>query len=423
MSILHALALAFLGGMLLNLMPCVLPVLAVKTTSLASMGDASFARRLRHALGYSAGILFSMGILAAVVIGLQQAGQTVGWGFQFQQPLYVAVLAGVMVLFAMNLFGSFEIQVPQFASSVGERGTTEKSRSFFEGILAVVLATPCTAPFMGTAVGFAMTSSPPVIAVTFAALGVGLASPFVVIALFPKFQSLLPSPGPWMGGMKKILGFVLLGTAIWLIWIFGRLSGLDAVTGLLIFLLGSSFAAWLYGEVHDRPFDRTKGVALAAALIALGVGGWHGLGDVQATPPGEEMVAEKELADGGENGDVAESELQWIDWSETIVEEKLEEGRPVFVNFTADWCITCKTNERETIDTPEVIETVHETDVAMIKADLTHTDDRLVEELEEFGRTGVPLYLMYDPDHPEAPEMLPEILSQNRILEAIEEAS
>lgn len=420
MGIIEVLALAFVGGMLLNLMPCVLPVLAVKTTALASMGDSSLKRRFHHAAGYTAGILASMLALAVVVIGLQQAGQTVGWGFQFQQPLFVAFLAAVMVLFALNLFGVYEIGIPNVAANIGGQHSAENSRSFFEGILAVVLATPCTAPFMGTAVGFAMTSSPAVIAVTFVSLGAGLAAPFVAIALFPKVQGLLPSPGPWMGVMKSFLGFALLGTALWLTWLFGRLVGLEAVTGLLGFLIALSLAAWLYGQVQYRQFDRLKSAAFLVALLAVGVGGWLGLGNIDIENAEDRFAVDGPAA--GAHGEQAPTEIDWIEWTPTIVEEKLDEGRPVFVNFTADWCLTCKATEREVISTPEVIEAAWNKDVAMVMADLTHTDDRLVEELESFGRSGVPLYLVYGPDNPDEPEVLPEVLSKSRLIDEFADA-
>ncbi len=415
MGFAEAIVLAFIGGILLNLMPCVLPVLAVKVTALASMGDHSRGQRLRHGLGYAAGIIASMLALAAGVIGLKLAGETVGWGFQFQQPLFVVALAAVMVLFALNLFSVFEIGVPKSAARLGAPPQTGDRRSFFEGILAVVLATPCTAPFMGTAIGFAMASHPMVIISVFVALGAGLAAPFVAVALVPAFYKVIPKPGPWMGVMKRVLGFALLLTAVWLIWLFGRLMGPDAVTGLLVFLVGLSFAAWIYGEVQYRPWDKTKAVAIGFAIAGVSVAGWLGIADLEMEPPsGTEVAA---AVDGEE---LADDEIAWSDWTPTIVDDTLAEGRPVFVNFTADWCINCKANEREVIATPPVIAAAREADIEMVMADLTHTEDELVQELEKYGRAGVPLYLLFSPDDPDEPEILPQVLTRDRMVDSFE---
>lgn len=414
MGLIEAIVLAFLGGMLLNLMPCVLPVLAVKVTALASMGDDSRKKRLRHGLGYSAGIVASMLVLAMVVIGLQALGQSVGWGFQFQQPWFIVVLASVMVLFALNLFGVYQIGVPAGASKLDQRVQTGDRRSFFEGVLAVVLATPCTAPFMGTAVGFAMTSHPMVIVSVFVSLGLGLAAPFVAVALVPAFTKIIPSPGAWMGIMKKGLGFALLLTALWLVWLFGRVVEPEAMIGLLGFLIALSFAGWVYGEVQYRAVDTAKIFALTMAVAAIGLGGWMGL-DVGV----DESSSPRVETDQPPNGEptLVDGQINWQSWSESTIDDALADHRPVFVNFTADWCITCKANEREIISTSEVMEAADEAGVLMVKADLTNTDDELIDEMERFDRSGVPLYLVYDPASPDDPKVLPQVISQDRLID------
>lgn len=427
MGVAEAIVLAFVGGMILNLMPCVLPVLAVKVTALASMGEHSGGQRLRHGLGYAAGIVASMLALAASVIALQMVGQSVGWGFQFQHPVFVVSLAAVMVLFALNLFGVFEIGIPSKAAQLGAPPKSGDRRSFFEGILAVVLATPCTAPFMGTAIGFAMTSHPLVIISVFVSLGLGLAAPFVAVALVPALYKVIPKPGNWMIMMKKSLGFALLLTALWLVWLFGRLMGPDAVTGLLGFLIALSFAAWLYGEVQYRPADKIKALALTVALVAAGGGGWAGLGllatgeassgaDTPVTAQSDQFEF-NEIEEYGEDGD----EITWHPWSPETIAAGLENGRPVFVNFTADWCVTCKVNEREIISAKSVVDAARESRVLMVQADLTNTDDVLVSELERFNRSGVPLYLFYTPDAPDEPQVLPQVISRSRLIEAFSE--
>lgn len=269
---------------------------------------------------------------------------------------------------------------------------------------------------MGTAIGFAMTSHPLIIATVFTSLGLGLAAPFVAVALVPAFYRIIPKPGAWMGVMKNFLGFALLLTVLWLVWLFGRVAGPDAVIGLLGFLIALSFGAWLYGQVQYRTFDLIKTLAVITAVAAIGVGGWLGIGDVSTGGPAPQTGGDTEFRSANaEAGDI-----DWQEWTPTVVDEALQEARPVFVNFTADWCVNCKVNEREVISTSEVVDAAQNADTVMVKADLTHMDDILVEELERFGRSGVPLYLLYDPESPDDPEILPQVLTRSRMIEAFD---
>lgn len=477
----QALLFAFLGGIILNLMPCVFPVLALKVTSFAELVHEDRSHALLHGAAYAGGIVGSMLVLAGVVLGLRSVGTEVGWGFQFQNPIFPAVLAAVVVAFAMNLFGVFEIQVQASSLSQKTQQAAGLRRSVGEGILAVVLATPCSAPFLGTAVGFALTGSAATVIVLFSALGLGLAAPFVVLMLVPGWSEVLPDPGPWMVQIRKILGFVLLGAAIWLIWIAGRTVGVDGMTGVLVFLGVVAFAVWVYGAAQEADWgwiDVGIGAASAAAIWAawvlvpevpqlpgisagrtvrlavylglavlafgvllkpvfseLGVGpaGLALGGSVVASVAvgswaldfnaARAQQNETRTAETRENEkDEKEEGIDWGTWSEQEVDGALEEGRPVFVDFTADWCITCKVNERTVLSTRRVREAFDEQDVATLKADWTNGGENIQNKLKAFGKGGVPMYLVYSPDAPEDPELLPEVLTPERVVAAVREA-
>jgi thiol:disulfide interchange protein DsbD len=381
-GLLGAALLAFLGGLVLNLMPCVLPVLAIKIFSVTELAAHGRRRARLHAGAYAGGVLLSMGVLAALVVALRGAGASVGWGFQFQEPLFVAAVAAVCVVFALNLFGLFEIGAP--STDLGARATGLR-RSFFDGLLAVVLATPCSAPFLGTAVGFAFASSAPVIVGVFAAIGAGLAAPYVLIAWVPGWARFVPRPGAWMVQLRMGLGFGLLATAVWLVWLFGRTQGADGAAALLAALLALSFVIWLYRVLP---------------LLALGLG------------------AALLLAAGVVTVEPAPSE-DWSPYSPSAVEEALAAGDPVFVSFTADWCITCKVNERGVLADHRVREALDRGGFRQLRADWTRRDDAIRAELARFGRAGVPLYLVYHPSAGGEPILLPELLTVGRVLEAL----
>ena len=267
--------LAFGGGLILNLMPCVFPVLAIKVTSFTNVVHESKSTILSHGAAYTGGIVGSMLALGLVVVGLRTAGKQVGWGFQFQEPLFIVALCVILVLFALNLFGVFEV-------SVGATDLADKAehahglrRSVMEGILAVVLATPCSAPFLGTAVGFALASSAATILAVFAMLGFGLAAPFVVLTLSPGWAKILPRPGTWMVVLKQLLGFALLGTVIWLFWILGQTVGVDGLVQLLIFLSVVALAAWFYGTIQYKYEGGAKIAMTSLALVALAATGFY----------------------------------------------------------------------------------------------------------------------------------------------------
>lgn len=397
------LLLALLGGIILNAMPCVLPVLALKAFGLAQMAGEGRAARVAHTGAYTAGVTAAMWALAATVVGLRAAGTEVGWGFQLQEPWFATVLSALLVVFALGLFGLFEIGVDATRLSAQVDGAHGLPRSFGEGVLAVVLATPCSAPFLGTAIGFAFASDALTIFAIFTAVAVGLAAPFALIALFPGAQRLLPRPGAWMQRMQVLLGFALLGTAVWLAWVVGQVAGVDGMTRLIAFLLLTGAATWAF--VEGRKGGRwirwvVPGLALGLVLYA---GAWT----LQSAS--SSSVRRLMPVDAGP-------------WSPEMVQTHLADGRPVFVDFTAAWCITCKVNERVVLGSDTVKRAFAENGVALLIGDWTERDEAIRAELARYGKAGVPLYLMFSPSAPDAPEVLPELLTEALVLDAIARA-
>lgn len=391
------LLLAFLGGVLLNAMPCVFPVLALKAYGFARTVHRAQGSVRAHALAYTLGIVGSLLALGVAVLALRAAGHAVGWGFQFQEPLFVAALTMVVVVFALSLFGLFELNVAAGASqltSVVDR-RHGALRSLGEGVLAVVLATPCSAPLLGTAIGFAFAASAPVVLVVFAFVGLGLAAPFCALVLIPGIGERLPRPGAWMERAKQLLGFALLGTGLWLLSILGGLAGADAVVRLLLLLLTVALAAWAW-----RSWRRTAVLVLGlAGVVAVAV-----LTFRFSTPTPEASVRKDA-------------------WSEDAVASALADGHPVFVDFTADWCLSCKFNERTVLDSDRVRSALARTRARVLVADWTRRDARIAEQLAAHGRAGVPLYLVYGPAQPDVPEVLPELLTPERVVTALERAA
>lgn len=396
---LRILLLALVGGLILNGMPCVLPVLGIKICSAAEIAQHDPRELRRHGLAYLAGVLASMAALAIAVISLKAAGASVGWGFQFQEPMFVAVVAVIVVLFALNLFGVFEIQIA--TSRLSEVGANAQgpTRSFFDGLLAVVLATPCTAPFLGTAVGFAFAGGATLIFATFIAIGAGLAAPYTLVCMIPGWSRYVPRAGGWMLRLRAGLGFLLLATAVWLLWIFGRTAGVDGQAALLGVLVALSFGVWLFGwiQTQARP---TATVAAGLALVVFGGVAINKI-DVTSQPPAAQA------------GDEA-----WADYDPIAISGALDAGEPVFVSFTADWCITCKVNERGVLADPEVRNALDRHGFRWFRGDWTQRDELIRTELARHGRAGVPLYLVYDPRNPTQPQVLPELLSVDLVVEA-----
>lgn len=398
-----ALLFAFLGGALLNLMPCVFPVLALKAYGFTRMVQEEKGRVLPHAAAYAGGILATMLALAGVVLAVRAGGSSVGWGFQFQEPLFVAAVSAVLVAFALNLFGVFTLGADGTALASRVDASHGLSRSVGEGVLAVVLATPCSAPMLGTAVGFAFAAGAGTVVAIFAALGLGLALPFCALVLVPGLAKRLPRPGAWMERFKQFLGFALLGTTVWLVWVMGGLAGVDGMARLLAFLVAVGLGAWLYGQAQNAGRGRVGLVAAVAVLLGVGA----------------VSLRFQEAAPAARTSSLGAAQP----WSEEAVAAALQAGQPVFIDFTADWCLTCKFNERTVLSRDDVRAAFAKHNVAFFVADWTRRDALIRDKLAAHGRAGVPLYLVVSPSAPDKPEVLPELLTVEHVVEAVARAA
>jgi thiol:disulfide interchange protein len=391
----YMLLLAFVGGSILNLMPCVFPILSLKVLSFTR---STAHDRHVHSWLYTAGVVASFVLVAALLIALQQAGRAIGWGFQLQSPAFVIALAYLFVAMGLSLSGLFQFggNVMNAGSSLADRGGL--SGSFFTGVLAVVVASPCTAPFMGTALGFALTQPPLVALLVFAALGAGMAAPLLLFSYSGAARRLMPRPGPWMETLKQLLAFPLYGTAIWLLWVAGRQTGVNTMAAALGGVLVLSLGLWLWRFGGWR-----RGMALACCLLAATLATWRGLDDTGDRPG--------RLSDGR------------VAWSEQRLAELRQAGTPVFVDVTADWCITCIANERAVLLTDEMTAAFDRHGVVYMVADWTNYDPAIAQFIGGYGRSGIPLYLMYPGDLASEPLLLPQLLTRATVLEALEAVS
>ncbi|MCA3697710.1 protein-disulfide reductase DsbD [Aquidulcibacter sp.] len=396
-GLMQALLFAFLGGLILNLMPCVFPILSMKALGLleASHGDKAEART--HGLWYGFGVLACFLGLAGLLIGLQAAGMAVGWGFQLQSPAIIVGLAVLMVLIGFNLLGFYEIGTSLQGAGAGLASKGGHAGSFFTGVLAVVVAAPCTAPFMGVALGFAATQPPIGALSVFAALGLGFAAPFVALTFMPGLMRALPRPGPWMSRLREALSFPMFATAIWLIWVSSAQVGQAGVLAALGGVLFAGFAVWIW-----RTWPGHKGRAIALIVLTAGL---VGAGTYVTQAPAKATEA-------------ASSSFGGEPWTPARVEALQQEGKTVFVNFTADWCVTCKVNEVTVFADPAVREALNGDKAVYLVADWTSRDDVIAKALASHGRVGVPLYLVYKPGVAE-PQILPQLLSAEVVKAAL----
>jgi thiol:disulfide interchange protein len=406
LTLLIALGFAFLGGMVLNLMPCVFPVVSLKILAfMQHSGDAP--RRVRlHGLSFAGGVLLAFWILAALLLALRAAGEEIGWGFQLQSPVFVAAMAFLLFALGLSLSGVMEIgtSLTRLGATTGRSGYRT---SALNGMLATVVATPCTAPFMGAALGFALTQSATAALLIFTALGAGMAAPYVALSLWPALLRFLPRPGEWMVRFKQLMAFPLFATVAWLVWVFGHQTGVDGILRLLLGLTLLGAAAWAWGSWATLDASSRTRITAGGVAIALLVSGFM----LSATA--QPVSSEPNTAGLRQNG----SGVQWEPWSEARVAELRAEGRPVFIDFTAAWCLTCKVNERVAFSSAEVGRIAGERNIAMLKADWTNRDASISRALGSFGRSGVPLYVLYEADPSASPRLLPAILSPGILIE------
>ncbi|MCB1155341.1 thioredoxin family protein, partial [bacterium] len=401
---------ALVGGLILNIMPCVLPVISIKILSLVKQTEMSAGEIRRHGLVYSAGVLASFLALATLVVVLKSGGEAVGWGFQFQSPIFVSILAAIVFTFGLSLLGVYEITAPT-VKTAHEDGESY-SASFNNGVFATVLATPCTAPFLGASLGFAFTQPAAVTYLIFTTVGLGLALPFLILAFVPGWTRFLPKPGNWMVTFKVLMGFLLMATVVWLMDIIGKQTGIAGVTRMLGYLGLLGFASWVYGHWGNiMRGTRTRWIAtIAAAWIAL-AGGFALVPTTLAAP--STMAA-------GE--DVPEGEIAWEPFSEARVAELAEGGQTVFVDFTAAWCLTCKVNEKAVINTDPVKAVLDELNVATLKGDWTNKDPAITDFLRRHGRAGVPMYVVIPAGRPDDARVLPEVITKDIVINALRNA-
>lgn len=410
-----ALGFAFAGGLILNLMPCVFPVIGLKILGFAGQGaggdrlDAAARRRVRHGAGWFAlGVVVSFWLLAAILLALRAGGAAVGWGFQLQSPVFVAAMGLLFVAIGLSLSGAYE-----FGASLTRIGALDRIderhpawSSFASGGLAVLVATPCTAPFMGPALGYTLTQPAPQAFAVFTALGLGMAAPYVVLGCLPGWLRLLPRPGRWMESLRQFLAFPMYAAAAWLAWVLGKQGGVDAVLGFAIAAILLAAGLWAWGRFGQRGVRAgSRGLAALAAIACIGGAlalAWHG---ANRTPAPLDATA---------SGDV-----EWQPWSNERLAAALAAGEPVFVDFTAAWCVTCQANKLMVLDADSVREAFDAHGVRLMRADWTRRDPAITAELARHGRNGVPLYLLYDGTGGE-PQVLPELLSTGMVLDALE---
>jgi thiol:disulfide interchange protein DsbD len=395
--------LAFLGGLLLNLMPCVFPVLFLKGLALVNSGNEERHKMRAHGFVYAAGILVSFWVLVAVLLGLRAAGASLGWGFQFQSPVFLALMAGLLFFLGLSLAGQFEIGLTLTSAGGSLAARQGVSGSFFTGVLAVVVATPCTAPFMGAAIGYALSAPPAVTFAVFTALALGLAAPYVALTLQPAWTRLLPRPGAWMEVLRQAVSVPIFATVIWLAWVLAQAYGASVLAALLASFLLLAIAGWFLGRWPAR-----RWATAVAALILLGV--------VGLALAGSRLAAESGGKTASSAGSVAAN--GWEPWSAEALSRYQAQGRPVFVDFTAGWCLSCQVNERVALNQPSVQQAFQAANVVLLRADWTRHDEGITQALTALGRSGVPAYALYVPGET-SPRLLPEVLTPGIVTDAL----
>ena len=401
----------FVGGIILNLMPCVLPVISLKLFGFIQHAGQSREKILRSGLAFAAGIFAWFIGLALLLIVLKGAGHQITWAFQFTNPYFVLFMSVVVLVFALNLFGVFEISLPQGATRglLGWTASEGEAGSFFQGVFATILATPCTAPFLGTALGFAFTQSAIVILTIFLAIAAGMSAPYVLLCAQPAWLRFLPKPGAWMLRVKQFMGFLLLATLLFLLYVLGAQRGLDGAIWASCFLLIVSIACWMKGAfVLPTVSSRARAIAIVTMSILVVVGGFYFIG--------EKFHASKIAAtDSQLHGD-------WQAFTPERLRTELEQGHSVFVDFTAAWCLTCKFNEASVLESAAVQDAFQRHGIVKLRADWTNGDPAITKLLKQFGRPGVPLYVLY-PGKSAEPIVFPELLTKSIILNKLETIS
>ena len=412
-GVLALLFFAFIGGIILNLMPCVLPVLSLKLFSLIKQAGESRGRLLALGGATTAGILCSFWILAAVVAAVKAGGGSAGWGMQFQSAGFIAFMAVILTAFAMSFFGIFEIWLPWNATTKMDAAGHKAglAGAFFTGALLVLLSTPCSAPFLGTAMGFAFTASTPVLILFFTAAGIGLALPYMLVSAFPKILKVFPKPGPWMVKLQKVMGVLLLATVAWLLWLVNEQAGMAGVGMFAVVVAASIGGSFIVGKFAPPGVSFKREVAVICGSAAILAAAWI----VSIGPQYEQAAAEhfnarmqeQMTADG------------WYRYSPALIEEFAKAKRTVFIDATADWCLTCKTNEAAVLNRDEFRRAMDSLGIALVKADWTRETPEVNALLHSMGKSGVPAYAIFPAGDADKKIVLPELLTTAAIVEKI----
>jgi thiol:disulfide interchange protein DsbD len=405
-SLLLILVSAFVGGMILNLMPCVFPVLSLKILGFVQQAGENRAKIRNHGFVFAAGVLASFWALAGLLLALRAGGAQLGWGFQLQSPAFVGGMALLIFVLGLSMAGVFEIGAS--LTRLGSAGGSAEGygSSFFSGVLATAVATPCTAPFMGSALGYAISQPAWESMLVFSFLGAGMATPYLLLSLNPQLLKRLPRPGAWMETLKQVLSFPLFATVIWLVWVFGLQTGIDGATGLLGAMLFLGLSGWIVGRWNAYSISpRTRLVTRGIALLAIAAGLALAWNASQFSAPAMGAAGEGKAA-------------VWQPWSAEKVNALVAEGKPVFVDFTAAWCLTCQVNKRTVLHRESIENAFREKGVELLVADWTNQDPAIAKQLEALNRSGVPVYALYKAGA-KTPELLPELLTEGIVLEAL----
>ncbi len=416
-------ALAILGGFILNFMPCVLPVIAIKIISLMEQVNDDPGRVRLQGLTFAAGILSSFLVLGGVVLAARAAGQTVGWGFQMQYPPFVIAMATIILVFSLSLFGLFYVtvspgqaQIDKLASKEGLTGT------FFKGVLATVLSTPCTAPALGPAVGFAFAQPPMTILAIFEAVGFGMSLPYLLLTINPKWLRFIPKPGVWMEKFKESMGFVLLATVAWLLSVVGAQAGSSGVESVGYFLTGVAFAVWIVARFTDlTSTSQRKAVVWSISALVIGLCLYFFI----LTHPELMGASSAEIGAAKTSATktaVTESGITWQPFTIEDLDKNISANKTILLDFTADWCLTCKVNERAVLDSAPVVEQLKALNVVTMKADWTRRDAAISKLLQKFQRSGVPLYVVFPAGRGSSPIVLPEVITPSLVVDKLKEA-
>jgi len=393
-----AVVIALLGGIILNLMPCVFPVISLKILGFVNLAGENPRTVWRHGLLFAAGVMVSFWALAGLLLAVKAANPALGWAFQFTNPFFVISMCILFLLMGLSLFGVFEIGTTLTSAGSGVQDSHSPMGTFLSGVLATIVATPCVGPFMGVAIGFAMSQPAVVALIIFTSLGFGMALPYLLLSRFPAWLKAIPRPGPWMESLKQFMGFLLIGFALFLVWVVTDMRGLDGLGRLLTGLLVVGVAAWVYGRWGA--ISRTTPTRIRSSVFALAL-----------------------LVSGGAYAMSPSKAVEWLDYSPDLVSKLRSEGKPVFVDFTATWCVNCQINKKAVLNTKKVQAAFKQHEVTLIKADWTDQEEPITSVLASFGVAGVPLYLLYDDSTDPEPQKVWKgvLLTKGNVIDALEE--